>query len=111
MNHLFLGIYLLLLLLLFLLSPFLIHIAYAEQTTNSIVIHGGGLASIGCPDGSSVDTDVSFVAVKSGNGTILGNSTIDYTESMSSSINGFNQGQIYQGNLSAKFTWLDLANA
>ena len=39
------------------------------------------MASIGCPDGSSVDTDISFDAVKSVNGTILGNWTIDSTES------------------------------
>jgi hypothetical protein len=88
MSCLFSGIYLLLLLL-FLLFPLLIHIAYAaEQATNSIIIHGGGMASIGCPDGSSVDTDISFVAMKPSNGTILGNWTIDSTESMSSPING-----------------------
>ena len=89
MSCLFSGIYLLLLLL-FLLFLLLIHIAYAaEQATNSIIIHGGGgMASIGCPDGSSVDTDISFVAMKPSNGTILGNWTIDSTESMSSPING-----------------------
>ena len=71
------------------LFPLLIHIAYAaEQATNSIIIHGGGMASIGCPVGSSVDTGISFVAMKPSNGTILGNWTIDSTESMSSPING-----------------------
>jgi hypothetical protein len=99
-HRIIIGIWLLLLLLL--LFSLLIHIAYAPEqaTANSIVIHGGGMASIGCPDGSSVNTDISFVAVKPGNGTILGNWTIDSTESVSSPINGFNQGLIYQGNLS-----------
>jgi hypothetical protein len=99
MSHPFSGIYLLL--LLFLLFSLLIQIAYAtEQTTNSTIIHGGGTASIDCPDGSSVDTDVSFVAMKFANGTILGNWTIDSTEGMSLPTNGFNQGPIYRGNLS-----------
>ena len=98
MNSLFLAIGLLL--TFFLSSPLLIHVAYAtDQTTNSIIIHGGGMASIGCPDGSSVVTDISFDAVKSVNGTILGNWTIDSTESMSLSTDGFNQGPIYLANL------------
>ena len=98
MSHHFSGC-----LLLLLLFPLLIQIGYAtEQTTNSTttVIHGGGMASIDCPDGSSVDTDVSFVAMISSNGTILGNWTIDTTEGTSLSTNGFNQGPIYRGNLS-----------
>jgi hypothetical protein len=83
------------------LSPLFIHITYAtKQTTNSTMIHGGGMTSIVCPDGSSVDTDLSFVVVKSGNGTILGNWTIDSTENISSELNSFNQGPIYRGNLS-----------
>ena len=98
-DSLFLGICLLLSLLL--LSPLFIHITYAtKQTTNSTMIHGGGMTSIVCPDGSSVDTDLSFVVVKSGNGTILGNWTIDSTENISSEPNSFNQGPIYRGNLS-----------
>jgi hypothetical protein len=99
MSHPFLGYLLLLLLLLF---PLLIQIGFAaEQTTNSTtIIHGGGTASIGCPDGSSVDMDVSFVAMKFANGTILGNWTIDSTEGTSLPTNGFNQGPIYKGNLS-----------
>lgn len=101
MSHPFSGICLLLLLLFLLLFPLLVQITYAtEQTTNSTVIHGGGIASIDCPDGSSVDTDVSFVAIKFANGTILGNWTIDSIEGMSLSTNGFNQGPIYRGNLS-----------
>jgi len=102
MGHTFLGC--LLLLHLFLLSfPLLIQIGYAtEQTTNSTttVIHGGGMASIDCPDGSSVDTDVSFVAMIFANGTILGNWTIDSTDGISLPTNGFNQGPIYLGNSS-----------
>ena len=98
MNYPFLAIGLLL--TFFLSSPLLIHIAYAtDQTSNSIIIHGGGMASIGCPDGSSVVTDISFDAVKSVNGTILGNWTIDSTESLSLPTNGFNQGPIYLANL------------
>jgi hypothetical protein len=98
MNSLFLTIYLLL--TFFLSSPLLIHIAYAtDQTANSIIVHGGGMANIGCPDGSSVDTDISFDAVKSVNGTILGNWTIDSTESASLPTNGFNHGPIYLANL------------
>jgi hypothetical protein len=38
--------------------------------------------------------------VKSGNGTILGNWTIDSTENISLEPNSFNQGPIYRGNLS-----------
>ena len=61
-GSLFLGICLLFFLLL--LSPLLIHITYAaKQTTNSTMIHGGGMTSIVCPDGSSVDTDLSFVVI------------------------------------------------
>ena len=98
MNSLFLAICLLL--TFFLSSPLLIHIVYAtDQTANSIIVHGGGMASIGCPDGSSVDTDISFDAVKSANGTILGNWTIDSTESTSLPTNGFNHGPIYLANL------------
>jgi len=105
MNYLFLAIGLLL--TFFLSSPFLIHIAYAtDQTTNSIIIHGGGMASIGCPDGSSVLTDISFDAVKSVNGTILGNWTIDSTESMGLPTNGFNQGPIYLANLTTSSFYL-----
>jgi hypothetical protein len=102
MSYTFSGC-LLLLLLFLLLFPLLMQIGYAtEQTTNSTttVIHGGGIASIDCPDGSSVDTDVSFVAMIFDNGTIRGNWTIDSTEGTSLSTNGFNQGPIYRGNLS-----------
>jgi hypothetical protein len=70
-TSLILVIYLLLHLLLF--SPF-IHIIYAtNQTANFITIHGGGMTNIDCPDGSSVDSDLSFVVAKSYNETILGN--------------------------------------
>jgi hypothetical protein len=98
MNSLLLTIYLLL--TFFLSTPLLIHIAYAtDQTANSIIVHGGGMANIECPGGSSVDTDISFDAVKSVNGTILGNWTIDSTESTSLPTNGFNHGPIYLAKL------------
>jgi hypothetical protein len=58
------------------------------------------MTSIVCPDGSSVDTDLSFVVVKSGSGTILGNWTIDSAENISPESNSFNQEPIYRGNLS-----------
>jgi hypothetical protein len=81
-DSLFLVMILLLTLLLF--SPF-IHITYAtNQTANFTTIHGGGMTNIDCPDGSSVDSDLSFVVARSGNGTILGNWIIDSTENMSS---------------------------
>jgi hypothetical protein len=100
-TSLILVIYLLLHLLLF--SPF-IHITYAtNQTANFITIHGGGMTNIDCPDGSSVDSDLSFVVAKSYNGTILGNWTIDSTKNISSESNGFNQGPIYRGNLSTGY--------
>jgi hypothetical protein len=63
-------------------------------------IHGGGMTSIVCPDGSTVDTPVSFVAQKLANGTIIGNWTIDSIEDTGASMNGFSHGPIYQGNLS-----------
>ena len=85
----------------FVLLSLFIQIAFGTgQTSNSTVIHGGGTASIGCPDGSAVDTVVSFVAEKLVNGTIVGNWTIDSTEDTSVSMNGFSHGPIYQGNLS-----------
>jgi hypothetical protein len=71
-----------------------------EQTSNSTIIHGGGTATIGCPDGSTVDTVVSFVAEQLANGTIAGNWTLGSTEGMSVSTTGFSQGPIYQGSLS-----------
>ena len=61
--------------------------------------HLSTLNDIDCPDGSSVDSNLSFVVAKSDNGTILGNWTIDSTENISSESNGFNQGPIYRGNL------------
>jgi hypothetical protein len=90
--------YLVYLLLLFTLFT---HHAFAtEQTSNSIIIHGGGTANIGCPDGSTLNTIVSFVAANSANGTIAGNWTLSSTGGISVSTNGFSQGPIYQGNLS-----------
>jgi hypothetical protein len=100
-TSLILVTYLLLHLLLF--SPF-IHITYAtNQTANFTTIHGGGMTNIDCPDGSSVDSDLSFVVAKSDNETILGNWTINSVENISSESNGFNQGPIYRGNLSTEY--------
>jgi hypothetical protein len=91
------------LLLHFILFSLSTQIAFAtEQTSNLTVIHGGGVASISCPDGSTVDTAVSFVAEKLANGTIAGNWTIDSIEDTGVSVNGFSHGPIYQGNLSMK---------
>ena len=73
------------------------------QTSNSTAIHGGGTTSIGCPDGSTVDTAVSFVAEKLANGTIAGNWTIDTAEDTGGLMNGFSQGPIYQGYLSTEY--------
>jgi hypothetical protein len=98
-DSLVLGMYLLLPLLLF--SPFFIHITHATNQTSNFTIHGEGMTSIDCPDGSFVDSDLSFVVAKSDNGTILGNWTIDSTENISQ--NGFNQGPIYRGNLSTGY--------
>jgi hypothetical protein len=70
------------------------------QTSNSTSIHGGGTTSIGCPDGSTVDTAVSFVAEKLANGIMTGNWTIDSIEDTGVSMDGFSHGPIYQGNLS-----------
>jgi hypothetical protein len=61
------------------------------------------MTSIDCPDGSSVESDLSFVVAKSDNETILGNWTIDSTKNISSKSNGFNQGPIYRGNLSTGY--------
>ena len=90
-----------LLLLYLVLFALFAQLAFAtEQTSNSTIIHGGGTASIGCPDESTVNTVVSFVAAKLANGTITGNWTLSSTEGMNVSMNGFSQGPIYQGDLS-----------
>lgn len=90
-----------LLLLYLVLFALFAQLAFAtEQTSNSTIIHGGGTTSIDCPDESTVNTVVSFVAAKLANGTITGNWTLSSTEGMNVSINGFNQGPIYRGNLS-----------
>jgi hypothetical protein len=87
-------------LLLLHLVLFALFAQHVFATSNSTTIHGGGIANIGCPDGSTVNTVVSFVAAKLANGTIAGNWTLSTGESMSASTNGFSQGSIYQGNLS-----------
>ena len=90
-----------LLLLHFVIFSLFTQIAFGTgQTSNFTVIHGGGTASVGCPDGSNVDTVVSFVAEKLANGTVAGYWTIDSIEDMGVSMNGFSHGRIYQGNLS-----------
>jgi hypothetical protein len=97
-NHYSSAYFLLLNLVLFFLFT---QIAFGTgQTSSSTTIHGGGTTSIGCPDGSTVDTAVSFVAEKLANGTITGNWTIDSIEDTGVSMNGFSHGPIYQGNLS-----------
>jgi hypothetical protein len=78
-------------------------VSATEHTSSSAVIHGGGNASIGCPDGSTVNTVVSFVAEKLANGTIVGNWTMESKEGMSESNNGLAQGPIYQGYLSTEY--------
>jgi hypothetical protein len=89
------------LLLHFILFSLFTQIAFGTgQTSKSTIIHGGGTVGIGCPDGSTVDTVVSFVAEKLSNGTIAGNWTIDSIEDAGVSMNGFSYGPIYQGNLS-----------
>ena len=85
---------------LILFTLFTQHAFATEQTSNSTIIHGGGTANIGCPDGSTVNTVVSFVVAKSANGTIAGNWTLSSTVGIGVSTNGFSQGPIYQGNLS-----------
>jgi hypothetical protein len=89
------------LLLHFILFSLFTQIAFGTgQTSKSTIITGGGTVGIGCPDGSTVDTVVSFVAEKLSNGTIAGNWTIDSIEDVGVSMNGFSFGPIYQGNLS-----------
>jgi hypothetical protein len=89
------------LLLHFILFSLFTQIAFGTgQTSKSTIINGGGTVGIGCPDGSTVDTVVSFVAEKLSNGTIAGNWTIDSIEDVGVSMNGFSFGPIYQGNLS-----------
>jgi hypothetical protein len=98
MNH-YSSVYFLL--LHFILFSLFTQVAFGTgQTSKSTIIHGGGAASIGCPDGSTVGTAVSFVAEKLTNGTIAGNWTIDSIEDVGVSMNGFSFGPIYQGNLS-----------
>ena len=67
---------------------------------NSFLIHGGGIANINCPEGSSVQGDVAFVAVKNRNTTISGNWTIDGFDNLGSSAKDLRQGLFYGGNLS-----------
>jgi hypothetical protein len=98
MNH-YSSVYFLL--LHFILFSLFTQIAFGiGQASKSTIIHGGGAASIGCPDGSTVDTVVSFVAEKLANRTIAGNWTIDSLEDAGVSMNSFSHGPIYQGNLS-----------
>ncbi|MGH9979384.1 MAG: hypothetical protein ACRD8Z_26645 [Nitrososphaeraceae archaeon] len=77
--------------------------ALADTTEHSISIHGGGIGTIACPMGSSVDTNLSFIANSFSNGTIVGNWTLYSFGSdnfNSNSPGSIVQGPIYSGNIS-----------
>jgi hypothetical protein len=59
---------------------FLISNAQEQENSNnnSIMIHGGGMGAVVCPDGSSVQTNIAFIAISSDkNGKVSGNWTLD----------------------------------
>jgi hypothetical protein len=80
----------------------------AGTLSNSTSVRGGGTGSIVCPMGSSVDTNLSFVAISSNsfnNRTITGNWTFYSFDS-----NGpgdIVQGVLYSGNIGASGYELD----
>ncbi|MGH9995750.1 MAG: hypothetical protein ACRD4J_11020 [Nitrososphaeraceae archaeon] len=79
------------------------YLALADMTEHSISIHGGGLGTITCPIGSSVDTNLSFIANSFSNGTIVGNWTLYSFNSNSFNTNSLGsivQGPVYSGNIS-----------
>lgn len=93
------------LLLSFSLFQLSVPVSADAEENRSFLIHGGGVANISCPEGSSIQADVAFVAVENRNATLSGNWTIDSQGSISSSANSLNDGLIYRGNLStAKFS-------
>jgi len=74
----------------------------AGTLSNSTSVRGGGTGTIVCPTGSSVDTNLSFVAVSSNsfnNRTITGNWTFYSFDS--SGPGNIVQGVLYSGNVSA----------
>ena len=81
---------------------FLISNAQEQENTNnnSIMIHGGGMGTVVCPDGSSVQTDIAFIAISlDKNGKVSGNWTLDDFGDPNLSGTVSTQGPIYTGNL------------
>jgi hypothetical protein len=74
------------------------YLAIADTAIYSTSVRGGGTGTITCPVGSSLETNLSFVAVSSHNGTLIGNWTLYSFDS-----NGPGdvvQGVLYRGNTS-----------
>ena len=81
-------------------APFLISNAQENSNNNSIMIHGGGTGTVICPDGSSVQTNIAFIAVSSDkNGKVSGNWTLDDFGDPNLSGTVSMQGPIYTGKL------------
>lgn len=70
--------------------------AIANTTELSASVRGGGMGVINCPLASSIETNLSFVAILFSNGTIVGNWTL---YSFGSSLGGIVQGPVYSGNM------------
>jgi len=79
---------------------FLISNAQEQENSNnnSIMIHGGGMGAVVCPDGSSVQTNIAFIAISSHkNGKVSGNWTLDDFGDPNLSGTVSTQGSIYTG--------------
>lgn len=74
------------------------YLVIASTTLHSTSVRGGGIGTITCPMGSSVDTNLSFVAISSPNGTLIGNWTFYSFDSTSPG--NIVQGELYTGNVS-----------
>lgn len=77
-----------------------VHFASASTTELSASIRGGGIGVINCPLASSIETNLSFVAILFSNGTIAGNWTLYSFGSSGQSPGSIVQGPVYSGNMS-----------
>lgn len=74
--------------------------SYVVFAGNFVTVRGGGMGEINCPGGSSLDANLSFVAITASNGTISGNWTLFNFNSDSPGPGNISQGPFYSGNIS-----------